>query len=371
VRDIYIGLMSGTSADGVDAVLIEFTREGDKHSGFHILHAIDIPYRASFRKQLLKLALSPSCDKALLATVSGQLADLFVEAVERLLQESKFSADQIVAIGSHGHTIDHAPNNPLPYTLQITDHARLVEKTGINVVCDFRSRDIAAEGQGAPLVPAFHQWLFTHQTVPATDSERAIINIGGISNLTLVNAGLGFDCGPGNCLIDYWHQLNTGENFDYSGESARKGQLIPELLNAMLEDPYFSQQAPKSTGREYFNQEWLNPKLELSNNRWQDTAFTLTVLTARIIADQINFYNCQEVFLCGGGSHNTLLIEQIEQFAPGVSLKTTADLGIAPDWVEAAAFAWLARQTLNNLPGNLPSATGAKGERILGAIYPA
>ncbi len=358
--------MSGTSADGVDAALVEFSE-----SSFRIHHAIDIPYQPEFRQRILNLALNDACSKAEMATISGELADLFATAVNQLLSEANISSDQIAAIGSHGHTIDHAPNNLLPYSFQITDHARLTEKIGITVVCDFRTRDVAAGGQGAPLVPAFHRWLFNASGQNSQEAEKAFINIGGISNITLLNKGLGYDCGPGNCLIDYWHHRHTGENFDTSGNTARLGTLEPELLNSMLEESYFSALAPKSTGREYFNHQWLEPYLKGKDYSWHDISFTLTALTARIIAHQLNTNECCEAFICGGGSHNTLLLEQIQHYAPTVSLKTTTDLGIAPDWIEAAAFAWLARQTLLGLPGNLPSATGAKGERILGAIYPA
>lgn len=358
--------MSGTSADGVDAALVEFN-----DTSFHIHHAIDIPYQKEFRDRILALALNDQCSKAALATLSGELADHFASAVHQLLAEANIEPSRITAIGSHGHTIDHAPNNPLPYTFQIADHARLTEKTGISVVCDFRTRDVAAGGQGAPLVPAFHRWLFKASGQNQHAIEKAFINIGGISNITLLNEGLGYDCGPGNCLIDYWHHLHTGENYDASGNTARLGNLIPELFDDMLAENYFSAPAPKSTGREYFNQQWLESHLQDKNFRWHDVSFTLTALTAKIIADQLNHNECSEAFICGGGSHNRFLLEQIRLYAPTVNLRTTTDLGIAPDWIEAAAFAWLARQTLLGLPGNLPSATGAEGERILGAIYPA
>ncbi|MFG1487723.1 anhydro-N-acetylmuramic acid kinase [Oceanospirillum sp. HFRX-1_2] len=366
MSNLYIGLMSGTSADGIDAALVEF-----KDATFRIHHAIDIPYQPEFRKRILALALNDACSKAELATISVELADLFASAVHQLLNLSAISPAQITAIGSHGHTIDHAPNNPLPYTFQIADHARLTEKTGITVVCDFRTRDVAAGGQGAPLVPAFHRWLFNASGQNCHDAEKAFINIGGISNITLLKKGLGYDCGPGNCLIDYWHHRHTGENYDASGNTARLGKLAPELFNGMIEERYFSAPAPKSTGREYFNQQWLDSYLQDKSYSWHDISFTLTALTAKVIADQLNNYECCEAYICGGGSHNNLLLEQIQQYAPAVSLKTTSDLGIAPDWIEAAAFAWLARQTLLGLPGNLPTATGAAGERILGAIYPA
>lgn len=368
MNGLYIGLMSGTSADGVDAILLEISLAPTP--AFRILATADHSYSSAFREQLLQLALEPSCDKARLGTLSAQLADHFTDAVQDLLQQTGLEPEQISGIGSHGHTIDHAPDNPLPYTLQITDHARLTEKTGIRVICDFRSRDVAAGGQGAPLVPAFHHWLLSCNG-RSTAQGLAVVNIGGISNLTLPEQQLGYDCGPGNCLIDAWHQMHTGEPYDHDGASARRGKLIPELLDALSADAYFQRPPPKSTGREYFNQQWLQPFLQEHHNLWHDVAYTLTALTGRVIGDQLSRYHCHTAFLCGGGSHNSLLREQIQHSAPeGLKLVTTEDLGIAPDWIEAAAFAWLACQTLNGLPGNLPAATGACGPRILGAIYP-
>lgn len=365
--DRYIGLMSGTSADGVDAVLIEFAES--EASGFIIQASSNIIYPSQFRQKLLQLALEPRCDKHQLGHISAQLADFFAEAVDQLLTQTGLDADQIHAIGSHGHTIDHAPNNDLPYTLQITDHARLTEKTGITVICDFRSRDVAAGGQGAPLVPAFHNWLYQQQH--ADIQGKAVVNIGGISNLTLLKNGSGYDCGPGNCLIDSWHQRHTGEAYDHGGNTARQGKLIPQLLQRMLQDEYFARPEPKSTGREYFNEQWLHRQLAGEKYPWHDVAYTLTALTAEIISAPLVQHGCDTVYFCGGGAHNQLLMELIATRTAPMTLKTTHQLGIDPDDLEAAAFAWLARQTLLKLPGNLPSATGAKGPRILGAIYPA
>lgn len=374
MSELYIGLMSGTSADGVDAVLVEFPR--NDASGFNIRCALTVPYEKSFREQLLQLAMATHCNKSTIAEFGARLADVFACAVQQILHKSGIAADQINAIGSHGHTLDHAPDSEMPYSWQITDHARLTEKTGITSVCDFRSRDIAAGGQGAPLVPAFHRWLMSNSIRTPDTSEAAVINIGGISNLTLIRQGLGFDCGPGNCLIDEWHDQHTGEPFDSNGDTARQGQLIPELLTQLRHDTYFSRPPPKSTGREYFNLNWLNKALSRTVNiqeaHWQDIAYTLTALTATTIADTLHEYRCDTAFLCGGGSHNHLLTELIRAYSPkGLRLRTTSDLGIAPDWIEATAFAWLAQRTLHRQPGNLPSATGAAGARILGAIYPA
>lgn len=366
----YIGLMSGTSADGVDAILAEIDTTGS----FKLLDCLAIPYSDSFRDKLLTLALSHQIPRTSLGELSYQLGEHFSTACLQLMQRNQLSSDDIYAIGSHGHTIDHAPDSATPYSVQIGDHSLVAERTGITTVADFRSRDIAAGGQGAPLVPAFHQWLF--QQAP---KASAIINIGGISNITVLEhtGSKGYDCGPGNCLLDSWHQRHNGESYDANGSSARQGSIIHPLLELCLNDHYFKQPAPKSTGREYFNLDWLTERLEQLDNteqyHWQDISRTLIELTAHCIIDCAKQDQRRQLYLCGGGCHNGLLVERITELAAAdnIGVDNTLSLGLDVDWVEASAFAWLAHQTLHQQPGNLPSATGAKGPRVLGAIHPA
>lgn len=370
MSQLYIGLMSGTSADGVDVILAEIDRLGS----FKLLDCLASPYPDDFRDQLLTLALSQQISRASLGEVSYHLGRKFSDACLQILERNQLQPADIHAIGSHGHTIDHAPDCNTPYSVQIGDHSLVAERTGITTIADFRSRDIAAGGQGAPLVPAFHQWLF--QQAP---DGSAIINIGGISNITVLEhtSSKGYDCGPGNCLLDSWHQRHSGENYDVGGESSRQGSVIQSLLELCLKDHYFQQTAPKSTGREYFNLEWLQNRLiqieDIEQYRWQDISRTLLELTAHCIIDCAKREQRQQLYLCGGGCHNDLLVERLTQLAATGNMATdnTLSLGLDVDWVEASAFAWLAHQTINNLPGNLPSATGAKGPRILGAIHPA
>ncbi|MBB1488063.1 anhydro-N-acetylmuramic acid kinase [Oceanospirillum sediminis] len=370
MKSLYIGLMSGTSADGVDAVLAEISMPFQ----FRVLDTFATPYPEHFRKHLLELALSEQVSKQALGETGFYLAGYFSTAARHLIKQNKLQAAQITAIGSHGHTIDHAPNSQTPYTTQIGNHARVAELTGITCIADFRSRDIAAGGQGAPLVPAFHQWIF--QSAPA---HSAIVNIGGISNITVLNqqnkACAGYDCGPGNCLLDSWHQQHTDEPFDSEGLSALQGNLLPNLLAKMVADPYFVKPAPKSTGREYFNMTWLQHYLKKCPETadWKSISRTLTELTARCIISEAVRHKCRHLFLCGGGVHNTLLRERLTSLAEAEGIQTalTSELGLSGDWVEASAFAWLAHQTVNKLTGNLPAVTGAIGDRILGAVYPA
>lgn len=368
MKALYIGLMSGTSADGVDAVLVEI----DHNDHFKLVDTLAVNYSPDFRQRLLHLALADQIQRTEIGSISYLLSQQFADACNKLLQRNKLEPHKISAIGSHGHTIDHAPNSNTPYSVQIGDHSLIAEKTGITTIADFRSRDIAAGGQGAPLVPAFHQWLFRQ-----APKHSAILNIGGISNITVLKKdhSEGYDCSPGNCLIDSWHQQNTGESFDSEGQYARKGTLIPALLNSMLSDSFFHHPPPKSTGREHFNLSWLQKHLTAldSDFSWQDVARTLVELTAVLNIETSQREACQQIYLCGGGSHNQFLVERMSLLAKeiDISINNTQALGLDVDWVEASAFAWLAHQTLSGLPGNLPTATGAKGSRILGAIYPA
>lgn len=354
----YIGLMSGTSLDGVDAALVAF--DGDNG---RICKTAYLPYPEDLKQTLLRLHEPSENELELSQTVAIQLAQLYAQAVSTLRDGTP-----IYAIGCHGQTVRHRPE--LGFTLQLNNPALLAELCGITVIADFRSRDIAAGGQGAPLVPAFHQGVFGHPEI-----HRAILNIGGISNLTNLSCDgtvSGFDCGLGNLLMDAWCQRHTGKSYDAGGAWASTGEPIIELLNTMLAHPFFDLSPPKSTGRDMFNTAWLEGMLR-PEYRPQDVQATLLELTARGIADAVlnHCIGTQELYLCGGGGHNHALTARLRTLLPDISISLTDALGIAADWVEAAAFAWLAKQTLEGKPGNLPAVTGAKGFRILGAIHPA
>jgi anhydro-N-acetylmuramic acid kinase len=362
---LFIGLMSGTSLDGVDAALVEFTpSKPPRLVATHFL-----AYPSNLRKQVLALQHPNPNELEANCQISNQLAQLYASAVNQLLSNNQIAASEIVAIGCHGQTVRHRPE--LGFTLQIGNNALLAELTQITVVGDFRSRDIAAGGQGAPLVPAFHQAVFAHPK-----KNRMVVNIGGIANITfLAKSGqiLGFDSGPGNMLIDSWTQLRLNKDYDANGEWAATGLILDSLLFDMLAEPYFALPPPKSTGRDLFNDGWLKQHLLYPHLRSQDVARTLVELTAQSVVDAI-LKTCSEVdeiYLCGGGAHNNLLVNRIKaKLSDNTVVENTDALGIGVDWLEAVAFAWLAQQTLSNKPSNLPEVTGAKGLRILGAIYP-
>lgn len=359
--DIFIGLMSGTSLDGADAVACRF--DGDR--AVFLAHAY-LPYPLSLRKSLLEL-LTPGTDEiSRCGQVALQLGRFYAQVVQKLLNDMHCQSSDIAAIGVHGQTIRHYPH--LGFTVQLNNPALIAELTGIDVIADFRSRDMAAGGEGAPLVPAFHANIFSG------NCARAIVNIGGIANVTLLNAGkvLGFDCGPGNTLMDTWVQKHCGLLFDEDARWARKGTLNNELLQACLSDPYFSRIPPKSTGREYFNEQWLLARYpSLHTLRAEDVQRTLATLTAQTILSSIKQTqpNTKELFVCGGGALNPLLMEELGKGPYDVH--STSILGVDPMNVESMAFAWLAYRFVNKKAGNLPAVTRARGERVLGALYPA
>ncbi|HEY8117982.1 MAG TPA: anhydro-N-acetylmuramic acid kinase [Methylophilaceae bacterium] len=366
---LFIGLMSGTSLDGVDAVIVEFPDASNNEIGSQpcqLIHTHFVPYSLDLRTELLALHVSSENELERTALAGNQLSRLYAQAVQQLLQNTHIDHHQITAIGCHGQTIRHRPE--LGFTMQIGNPALLAELTGINVVADFRSRDIAAGGQGAPLVPAFHQAVFADTRI-----HRVIINIGGIANLTNLPAnGLisGFDSGPGNMLMDAWAEQHLGKAYDESGSWAATGQVIDKLLDAWLAHPFFEQAPPKSTGRDMFNLAWLTQKLQ-PGYAANDVQRTLLELSAQTIATAVrqHYGAALEIYLCGGGAHNKLLVERLQQLLHPVKIATSNLLGISVDWVEAAAFAWLAKQALQQKPANLPAVTGANGARILGAIY--
>ena len=374
----YIGLMSGTSLDGVDGVVVDFSAPN-----LQVLATASLAFEAPLRAELLALN-SPSDNELHRAALAGnRIAAAYAQVVNQLCQQLAsrgLDAAHIRAIGAHGQTVRHQPqrwsDNPegVGYTLQINNPALLAELTGMTVVADFRSRDVAAGGQGAPLVPAFHQYVFGQP-----DQTVAVLNLGGIANLSVLPGNsaepvLGFDCGPGNALMDAWCQQHTGQPFDSGGAWAASGQCLPELLALLLSEPYFSLPPPKSTGRDLFNWSWLQHKLQnFATTRPQDVQTTLTELTASACTTSVNSYakNSKSLIVCGGGAFNHHLMQRLQSGLPGIRVSPSDPHGLPPLEVEAAAFAWLARQAITGGPGNLPSVTGASGTRVLGAIYPA
>lgn len=357
--------MSGTSLDGVDAVLVEFNGTRPVLSATYFC-----PYGGELREQLLALHYPGHDELDRASVLSNRLAHLYAEAVTGLLQRAGFSSGNIAAIGCHGQTIRHCPEPGKNYTIQLVNAALLTELTAITVVADFRSRDIAAGGQGAPLVPAFHEAIFK-----SAACHRIILNIGGIANITSLEPRgpvTGFDCGPGNLLMDAWCLRHLDKAYDQDGCWAQTGCVIDTLLETLLEDVFFARKPPKSTGRDLFNSVWLESKLT-GDESPQDVQATLLQLTVTSIAQAVEAHcpTAEEVYVCGGGAHNNALMRKLTEAMPDKNPAKTDQLGVAADWVEAFAFAWLARQAMLGRCGNLATVTGAKGARILGAIYPA
>lgn len=359
----FIGMMSGTSLDGIDVALIS----SNQHH-FAVAETYFLAYPAALKQTLIKLH-TPSDNELEVAQITANaITKLYADAVNALLEKAQRTPKDIAAIGCHGQTIRHRPE--LGFTVQIVNSALLAELTNMTVVSDFRSRDIAAGGQGAPLVPAFHQGVFADK-----EKNRAIINIGGIANITYLPSNgdiLGFDSGPGNMLLDYWAQLKIDKAYDKNGEWAATGVVHESFLSNMLAEPYFALPPPKSTGRDLFNADWLEQHILYPHCKAEDIARTLVSLTVDSIS-QAALKHCadmDEVYVCGGGAHNQLIMKLLDEALGNIPVLTTASLNIDADWVEAAAFAWVAKQTLSHQPSNLPSATGANGTRILGAIYP-
>ena len=404
MSDLYIGLMSGTSLDGVDGVLVDFSskssaaKSGAKsgaNSGANsdgapvVLQHVYHRFPPELAQEFLALNTSGSDELHRAALGANALALVYADVVADLLAKSGTDRRHVAAIGAHGQTVRHRPQEfgGTGYTLQLNNPALLAELTGIDVVADFRSRDVAAGGQGAPLVPAFHQAVFGR-----ADEIVAVLNLGGISNISVISAlGLGtdaaprdvigFDCGPGNALLDHWCQKHTGQAFDDAGRWAAKGRVDGVLLNLLLNEPYFSRSPPKSTGRDLFNVEWLTAKLAefngaaagIGTSTVEDVQATLTELSAITCAADVKHYGVgsKSLIVCGGGAFNTHLMQRIQAHLPGLNVVSSLACGLQPLQVEAAAFAWLAAKTIKRETANLPKVTGAKGTRILGAIYPA
>lgn len=375
--ELVIGLMSGTSLDGVDGALVDFSGM-DTASGprLQVRAFCSLPMPPALRAELLQLN-TPGPNELHRAALAGNaLARLYAQAVDQLLQAGGVPAPTVRAVGVHGQTVRHRPGefDGTGYTVQLNQGALLAELCGMDVVADFRSRDVAAGGQGAPLVPPFHQAVFG-----SPSEARAVLNIGGISNITVLDATaavpvMGFDCGPGNALMDSWCQTHTGAAFDADGQWARSGRVHATLLQRLASEPFFQRPAPKSTGRDLFNRDWLQAHLEgVGTVAAVDVQATLTELTAQSCAHSLRQTApaCQTLLVCGGGAYNGWLMERLQQHLPHCRVATTAELGLPPQQVEACAFAWLARQHLRHQPASLKSVTGAQGARILGCLYPA
>jgi anhydro-N-acetylmuramic acid kinase len=359
--ELYVGIMSGTSLDGIDTALLDFSGTTPRLLATHYE-----AYPEALKDTLLALHQPAQNELHLAQMVANELAHRYATATKSLLLSAGISPQQVRAIGCHGQTVRHRPE--AGYTIQLGNGALLTELTGITVVNDFRSRDIAAGGQGAPLVPAFHHKMLRHP-----DIHRVIVNIGGISNLTNLSPGQttsGFDCGPGNLLMDAWIKRHLGLSYDKDGAWATSGKIIPALLQALLEEPFMHAAPPKSCGRDLFNTHWLEQHLH-GNEATADVQATLLALTGHAVSDAIQRFctSAKEVYLCGGGSHNMALVNYLKKALPECCIQLTDQLGIEADWLEAIAFAWLAQQTLLGYPANLPEATGAHHACILGAIY--
>lgn len=364
--ELYIGLMSGTSMDRIDAVLVKI---GDQSCTIHATHSLAYP--GDLRSRLERSVKDPGAiDLIEIGTLDKQVARSFAEAALGLLKNSNVEASAISAVGSHGQTVLHRPDLPEPFSVQLGDPGTLAATVGITVVADFRNTDLALGGQGAPLVPAFHRWAFGD-----TQINRAVVNIGGIANVTLLYADgttTGFDTGPGNALLDQWCQEHQGAPFDDGGAWAAQGSINPELLQNMRADAYFQLVPPKSTGLDYFNLNWLQQRLKTCNVQpsYQDTQATLSECAAQEIAAAIRgTSNVSEIAICGGGVNNHDLMERIRLALPACSIDTTDRWGIDPAWVESVAFAWLARQRLRGVPTSIPEVTGADAAVSLGGVY--
>jgi anhydro-N-acetylmuramic acid kinase len=368
-KQLFIGLMSGTSLDGVDGVLADFSGSQPRVLAHHAM-----PFAPALKQELLALNSPSDNELHRAALAANRLVHVYTQTVQALLTGTHTHVREVCAIGAHGQTVRHQPGafDGTGYTLQLNNPALLAELTGIDVVADFRNRDVAAGGQGAPLVPVFHQGIFGQP-----NHTVGVLNIGGIANLSVLHAHgdvLGFDCGPGNALLDHWCQLHTGDAFDNNGAWGTSGSVIEPLLQAMLAEPFLHQAPPKSTGRDLFHPTWLAQQLSsYADANAADVQATLTEFTARACVNDVlrHAADADELIVCGGGALNGLLMQRLQASLPDVRVLSSAERGMPPLQVEAAAFAWLARQTVLGMPGNLPKVTGAQGARILGGVFKA
>ncbi len=374
MSELYIGLMSGTSLDGLDGVLVDLSQI--TQARLQVLSHAHRPFEASFAAELLALNTPGANELHRAALAANSLARFSADIVQTLLKTSGRTAADIRAIGAHGQTVRHCPGefDGTGYTLQLNNPALLAELTGIDVVADLRSRDLAAGGQGAPLVPAFHRAVFGRP-----GSSVAVLNIGGMSNLTILHGDgrtTGFDCGPGNALMDFWAGRHLNQAFDADGQWAASGKVDQTLLARLQSEPFFAASPPKSTGRDLFNPSWLAKHLAALEAATalepRDVQSTLTELTAWVCARDLRQHGAQagQLLVCGGGARNSDLMRRLAARLPGVSVAASDSAGLPANQVEAVAFAWLARACVLREPANLPSVTGARGPRLLGAIYP-
>lgn len=373
MTELYVGLMSGTSLDGVDGVLVDFAASDT--TPLRVLAHAHRPFEPALANELLALNSAGVNELHRAALAGNALARVYAEVIEAVLMRSGISRSSVRTVGAHGQTVRHRPQafDGTGYTLQLNSPALLAELCGIDVVSDLRSRDVAAGGQGAPLVPAFHRAVFGRH-----DRTVAVLNIGGISNLTVLQAdgtSIGFDCGPGNALMDHWCHKYTSQPYDDAGAWAASGHTIDKLLTAMLADPYFSAPAPKSTGRDLFHASWLESHLRAFGTTPSpvDVQATLAELTAAACAADVLSQSPRpaEVLVCGGGALNRHLMQRLAHRVAGIAVLSTDERGLPANQVEACAFAWLARAFDRRECANLPSVTGAAGPRVLGALYPA
>ncbi|MEO7478389.1 MAG: anhydro-N-acetylmuramic acid kinase [Lysobacteraceae bacterium] len=365
--DLYLGLISGTSADGIDAALVGFGELPQLHCGR------TSAYSDSLRSRVLALSQhdAPALSLDAIGALHVEIGYAFANAAKSLIAESGINPARIRAIGSHGQTLRHRPSGEFPFTLQLGDASVIAECTGIASVADFRARDVAAGGHGAPLMPAFHAAFLSEAS-----EDRAVLNLGGIANFTLLpkqGPVRGFDTGPANGLMDAWAQHHLGASFDADGAFASRGRVDAELLARLLDDPWFALPPPKSTGRDQFHMGWLQSRLTGTAKLAEDVQATLCELTAVTVTDALRATQpgTASVLVCGGGVHNAFLLSRIAAQLPGIRIESTTAHGLDPDFVEAMGFAWLARETLAGRPGNLPDVTGARGPRVLGAIHTA
>ncbi|WP_101960655.1 anhydro-N-acetylmuramic acid kinase [Vibrio harveyi] len=366
LNNLYIGVMSGTSMDGVDTALVEI-----ENDHVCLIAHDDYPMPPHIKQMLLSICTGQDTNLKALGELDHQLGHLFADAVLQLLNKSGYSAEQVRAIGNHGQTVFHQPTGDLPFTTQLGDANIIAVKTGIDTVADFRRKDMALGGQGAPLVPAFHKSIFAMQ-----DSTTVVLNIGGIANISVLHPEqpvIGYDTGPGNMLMDAWCEQNTGQGFDKDAQFALQGKINAALLAQLLEAPYLAMPPPKSTGRELFNIDWLHQQLTNHRVSVQDVQRTLCEYSAMTIAVEVEkFTHGQkpQLLVCGGGARNPLLMQRLAALLPQWQVATTSDKGVDGDYMEAMAFAWLAQRHVHGLTSNLPEVTGASRLASLGVLYP-